>query len=94
MNQVVQRRLGLRPNPQTRAEAAHLLYVNGWEPGKGHGIVPRMTSPVRIAACLAVPARRAIWARYSLLREAIGGEPPRVRSYPEKRAVQRNTYAA
>lgn len=71
MNQVVQRRLGLWPNPQTRAEAAHLLYVKGWELGRVLTLFPDDVASEDGGVSRGA-ARRAVWAHYSLLQEAIG----------------------
>ncbi|CPR10432.1 hypothetical protein BN971_01852 [Mycobacterium bohemicum DSM 44277] len=71
MNPVVERRLSLWPNAKTRAEAAQLLYVKGWTLGRvlalyPDGVVSEDRGVKRGAA------RRAIWAHYALLQEAVG----------------------
>lgn len=70
-NRVVERRLALWPNAKTRAEAADLLFVKGWELGRVLALYPdEVVSEDRGVARGA--ARRAIWAHYSLLQEAVG----------------------
>lgn len=77
MNNIVERRLALWPNAKTRAEAAQLLYVKGWELGRVLALYPdEVVSEDRGVSRGA--ARRAIWAHYSLLQEAVG-EPDIVR---------------
>lgn len=71
MNRVVERRLALWPNPQTRAAAADLLYNKGWELGRVLALYPdEVVSKDR--GVVRGAARRAIWAHYSLLQEAVG----------------------
>ncbi|MBX7451914.1 hypothetical protein GR927_28325 [Mycolicibacterium sp. 3033] len=71
MNQVVERRLALWPNAQTRAEAADLLYNKRWELGKVLALYPdEVVSEDR--GVVRGAARRAIWAHYALLQEAVG----------------------
>lgn len=71
MNRVVERRLALWPNAQTRAEAAHLLYVKGWELGRVLALYPDEVV-TKDRGVVRGAARRAIWAHYSLLQEAVG----------------------
>jgi hypothetical protein len=70
MNRVVERRLSLWPNKQTRAEAARLL-AGGMELGE---VLARYPNEVVIVdrGKRRGAARRAIWAHYSLLQEAVG----------------------
>lgn len=71
MNPVVARRLSLWPNAKTRAEAAELFYVKGWGLGKVLALYPdEVVGQDRGVSRGA--ARRAIWAHYSLLQEAVG----------------------
>jgi hypothetical protein len=72
MNRVVERRLAYWPDPQTRAEAARLFVVEGWGLARvlarypGEVIDKYKDEPRRGAA------RRAIWAHYALIQEAVG----------------------
>lgn len=71
MNRVVERRLALWPDTQTRAEAARLFYVEGWELGKVLALYPNevITSDRGVSRGA---ARRAIWAHYAVIQEAVG----------------------
>lgn len=71
MNHVVERRLSLWPNAQTRAEAAKLLYVEKWDLGKVLALYPNEVVAEDRGVTRGA-ARRAIWAHYSLLQEAVG----------------------
>lgn len=63
--------MALWPNGQTRAEAADLLYNKGWELGRVLALYPdEVVSKDR--GVVRGAARRAIWAHYSLLQEAVG----------------------
>jgi hypothetical protein len=72
MNRVVERRLALWPNKQTRAEAARLL-AGGMELGEVLARYPNEVIAVDRGKRRGA-ARRAIWAHYALLQEA-AGEP-------------------
>jgi hypothetical protein len=71
MNRVVERRLAYWPNKQTRAEAAR-LFAGGMELGE---VLARYPNEV-ISQYRGEPrrgaARRAIWAHYALIQEAVG----------------------
>ncbi len=71
MNRVVERRLALWPDKRTRAEAARLLYVEGWELGKVLALYPDEVVTTDRGVSRGA-ARRAIWAHYALLQEAVG----------------------
>lgn len=70
MNRVVERRLALWPNGQTRAEAARLLR-GGMQLGE---VLARYPDEVIVVdrGKRRGAVRRAIWAHYSLLQEAVG----------------------
>lgn len=88
VNQVVERRLALWPNAQTRAEAAELLYVKGWELGRVLALYSdEVVSEDR--GVLRGAARRAIWAHYSLLQEAVGEPDIDPRDFAEVERVIR-----
>jgi hypothetical protein len=88
VNPVVVRRLALWPNAQTRAEAAQLLYVVGWELGRVLAKYPdEVVSQDRGVSRGA--ARRAIWAHYSLLQEAVGEPDIDPRDFAEVERVVR-----
>jgi hypothetical protein len=70
MNRVVERRLALWPNKQTRAEAARLL-DGGMELGEVLARYPNEVIAVDRGKRRGA-ARRAIWAHYALLQEAVG----------------------
>ena len=70
MNRVVERRLALWPNEQTRAEAARLL-AGGMELGEVLARYPNEVIAVDRGKRRGA-ARRAIWAHYALIQEAVG----------------------
>lgn len=70
MNRVVERRLSLWPNRETRAEAARLL-AGGMELGDVLARYPNEVIAVDRGRRRGA-ARRAIWAHYALLQEAAG----------------------
>lgn len=70
MNRVVERRLSLWPNKETRVEAARLL-AGGMELGEVLARYPNEVIAVERGKRRGA-ARRAIWAHYALLQEAVG----------------------
>lgn len=70
MNRVVERRLSLWPDKKTRAEAARLL-AGGMELGEVLARYPDEVVAVDRGKRRGA-ARRAIWAHYALLQEAVG----------------------
>jgi hypothetical protein len=70
MNRVVERRLAYWPNKQTRAEAAR-LFAGGMELGEVLARFPNEV-PAVFRGTRRGAARRAIWAHYALLQEAVG----------------------
>lgn len=80
MNRVAKRRLALWPNDQTRAEAARLLTVDGWDLGrvlrryhiKGQPDEVVLVDPTRNDGIERGRARRAQYAAWALVQEAVG----------------------
>jgi hypothetical protein len=70
VNRVVERRLAYWPNKETRREAAR-LFVDGMELGEVLARYPDEV-PAVFRGTRRGAARRAIWAHYSLLQEAVG----------------------
>jgi len=79
VNRVAERRLALWPNNQTRAEAARLLTVERWDLGRvlmeynkpGHDEVV-LVDPTKSDGIERGKARRAQWAAWALIQEAVG----------------------